>query len=312
MLRILTYHRIDEPGRRPDLDPGLISASPAAFAKQVDFVARNYQPVDLMQLLEARDGGSPLPRRAILFTFDDGYRDFAEVAWPILQRADVPAVVFVSTAYPDHPERPFWWDRLYRAATRSGRASIDAPFGGRLPLGTPREKRDSLRRMRAYVKDLPVEQSESVVSELCEQLGGDREASESVLRWDELRRLAAEGVRVASHGEHHVRLTRCTPERVRAEIRRSQAALEREIGPTPRALAYPDGAEDEAVREILREEQFALAFARIDGHNDLSDPSLDPLRLRRTNISSRTTPRLLRLRLKTWFTHVDRWRHRER
>lgn len=311
MLRILTYHRIDQPERRPDLDPGLISASPAAFAKQVDYVARKYDPVDLMQLLEARNGGAPLPERAVLFSFDDGYRDFAEIAWPILKRAGVPAVVFVPTAYPDHPERSFWWDRLHRAANHSDRKAIDAPFGGRLPLRTQREKRDSLGRLRAYVKDLPAEQSESVVSKLCEQLGSNGNTSDSVLSWDELRKLAADGVQFASHSEHHVILTRCTPERVRDEVRNSQAALEREIGPMPRTLAYPDGAENEMVRKILREEKFSLAFARIEGHSDLSDPSLDTLRLCRTSISPRTTLPVFRLRLKTWFSRIDRRRRRK-
>jgi peptidoglycan/xylan/chitin deacetylase (PgdA/CDA1 family) len=311
VLRILTYHRIDSPNRRPDLDPGLISASPAAFAEQVAYVARKYDPVDLAQLFEARNGGSPLPTRAVLFTFDDGYRDFADNAWPILKRAGIAAVVFVPTAYPDHPERSFWWDRLYRAVNRTVLDAIDAPRMNRLPLRTPREKRDSLGRLRVHVKNLPAEQSESFVADLCERLGGDRESSESVLGWDEIRRLAAEGVTFASHGENHFILTRCTRARVRGEILNSQATLEREIGPTPRIIAYPNGAENEEVRNILREEKFDLAFARIDGHSDLSSPKLDPLRLCRTNISPRTTLPIFRLRLKTWFSHIDRWRHRE-
>jgi hypothetical protein len=161
------------------------------------------------------------------------------------------------------------------------------------------------------VKGLPVEQSESAVSKLCEQLGSDENTSESVLSWDELRRLASDGVQFASHSEHHVILTRCTPERVRDEVRNSHATLEREIGPMPRALAYPDGAENEMVRKILREEKFSLAFARIEGHSDLSDPSLDTLRLCRTSISPRTTLPVFRLRLKTWFSHIDRWRRGE-
>jgi peptidoglycan/xylan/chitin deacetylase (PgdA/CDA1 family) len=311
MLRILTYHRVDEPNRRPDLYPGLISALPAVFAQQVGHVARQYDPVNLEQLLEACDGGPPLPRRAVLFTFDDAYRDFAEFAWPILKSAGVPAVIFVPTAYPDHPERSFWWDRLHRAASRTQRDAIDSPCGERLPLRIAREKRDSLAHLRAYVKKLPAEDVGTAVTDLCDRFGGEGESEPSVLGWDELRKLAAEGVDFASHTKNHHLLTRCPPELVRSEILDSQAVLEHEVGPLPRTLAYPNGSENEMVRRILREENFRLAFAQIDGHNDLSDPKLDPLRLRRTGISTRTTLPVFRVRLKTWFSHVDRWRHRK-
>jgi peptidoglycan/xylan/chitin deacetylase (PgdA/CDA1 family) len=310
MLRVLTYHRVDDPERQPFLDPGLISATPTLFAEQMAYLARRYEPVDLMQLLEARSGGTPLPRRAVLVSFDDGYRDFASIAWPILKRARVPVVLFVSTGYADHPERSYWWDRLYRAVTFTNRDAIEAPFAGRMPLRTARERRTCLGRLRTYVKELPAERSEPAVADLCERLGEEGAAPESVLGWGELRQLAADGVQLASHGEQHAILTRCTPDRVRSEVRNAQTTLEREIGQVPRAFAYPNGSHDAMVRDILREEGFDLAFTQRDGHNELSGLQLDPLQLCRTSISPRTSLPLFRLRLKTWFSHIDRWRHR--
>ena len=51
--------------------------------------------------------------RVVVAFFDDGYLDFAEHAWPTLQSLGIPAVLFVPTAFPDHPGPGFWWDRLY-------------------------------------------------------------------------------------------------------------------------------------------------------------------------------------------------------
>ncbi len=45
--------------------------------------------------------GAPLPRKAVLITFDDGYRDNLENAAPILLRHGYPAVIFVPTGLLD-------------------------------------------------------------------------------------------------------------------------------------------------------------------------------------------------------------------
>lgn len=309
MLRVLTYHRVDEPRNRPHLDPRLISASPADFAKQIRYVARHYLPVGLDRVLEARDGGTPLPRRAVLITFDDGYRDFLEVAWPILKASGVPAALFVPTGYPDCPERAFWWDRLYHAV-RGAPGEVIETLWGRLRIRTRRDRHTALKRLGDHVKSLPEDRASGFVDDLCARLGGKDRARGSVLGWEELRVLASDGVYVGSHSESHVLLTRCGNDRVRSEVRNAQRTLDRELGASTPVLAYPNGAEDTRVRDIVAREGVALAFTQRDGQNDLSDPRLDPLRLHRTNITSKTNLPLFRLRLQTWFSHFDRWRRR--
>src|SRR5438477_279294 len=54
-----------------------------------------------------------LPGRAVLITFDDGYQDFADEAFPLLERHGFPATVFVVT---DAAERTSRWDAAYGQA----------------------------------------------------------------------------------------------------------------------------------------------------------------------------------------------------
>ena len=84
ILRILTYHRIDEPTRCPRLDPGLISATPKEFVKQMAYLSQHYQMLTVGDVLAAlaSQNKKDLPPRAVLVTFDDGYCDFEERAWP--------------------------------------------------------------------------------------------------------------------------------------------------------------------------------------------------------------------------------------
>ena len=65
----------------------------------MDYLRANYDPITLRDLVAWLDRGHPLPPRPALVTFDDGYRDNAEVAWPIMRERGVPAVIFLATDY---------------------------------------------------------------------------------------------------------------------------------------------------------------------------------------------------------------------
>src|SRR5512138_1997070 len=104
MLRVLTYHRVADPHATPWLNPALVSALPAVFEQQMAYVSRRYAAVSLEEVIDAAVRRIRLPRRAVLITFDDAYRDFGEIAWPILRRHRLPATLFVPTAYPGAPD----------------------------------------------------------------------------------------------------------------------------------------------------------------------------------------------------------------
>jgi peptidoglycan/xylan/chitin deacetylase (PgdA/CDA1 family) len=108
-LAILLYHRIAEDGL-----PALARyrQSPAAFAEQMRWLRRNgYRSVTSDEVQQHLASGRPFEGRPVLISFDDAYRDFHDVAWPILQVHDFTAEVFVVT------------DRV------GGRADWDAAYG---------------------------------------------------------------------------------------------------------------------------------------------------------------------------------------
>ena len=64
-LAVLTYHRVAEPGATPNLDPGLISASPPQFAEQMEYLATRCHVVSLHEVLEVRRTGKTLRPRSV-------------------------------------------------------------------------------------------------------------------------------------------------------------------------------------------------------------------------------------------------------
>jgi len=309
MLRVLTYHRVAEPEAAPHLHPRLISATPAGFEEQVRFLAANYTVISMQEALDAWEAGRRLPRRSVLLTFDDGYRDFAEVAWPILKRYQLPATLFVATAYPSEPQKGFWWDRVHQAFSNTTRAELyDTPLGT-LSLTSSQARRASLRRTEDYVKTLRHSAAMAFVDQVCNELGGNQSQETNVLDWDQLRALAHQGVALGAHTRTHPLLTQLPPAEAAEEICGSQEDLGREIGRVLPIFCYPDGAHSDSVVEVLREAGFKLAFTTEDGQNKPN--STDPLRLRRTNITPRTTLPIFRLRLQRWVSYLDSWRHRK-
>jgi peptidoglycan/xylan/chitin deacetylase (PgdA/CDA1 family) len=306
VLPVLTYHRVDEPERSAELYPGLIGATPAEFDEHMRFLSSLYRPLSLLELLAIRRGEAPLPPRAVMVTFDDGYRSVAEHAWPIMQRHGVPLTLFVPTAYPGDPTKAFWWDRLWRALGTED-AVVSTPLGD-LPVRTPAERLSTYRRLRGHLKSLPHQRAMAIVDDLSGGSGAEATGA-SVLDWDELRRLAGDGVAIGSHSRTHPLLDKVTRPEASAEIRESLGDLEREIGPTPRAFAYPGGGVDSRVASVLEEEGFELAFLTRRGPNDLRRP--DWLRLRRINVGRSSGLTGIRLQLLPQWARIQRVRERK-
>jgi peptidoglycan/xylan/chitin deacetylase (PgdA/CDA1 family) len=295
-LRVLTWHRVADPAAAPDLYPGLVSATPAGFEEQLDWLVRRFAVVSLDDVLAALGGVRALPRRALLLTFDDAYADFAEHAWPALRRRGLPAALFVPTAYPDRPGQAFWWDRLWCAIAHTSRTGLRTREAA-LRLDSPAERTRSYKRLRDRVKSLGHDEAMTFVDALCAELGA-APARNVVLGWGALRQLAREGATLVPHTRTHPLLHRIDADRVREEVEGSLADLRREIGPTPAVLAYPSGGHDAAVVRRLREAGFELAFTTDSGINDLA--TADPLRLRRVSVTLRTGRPVLRARLLPW------------
>lgn len=296
LLRVLTYHRVAEPDQTPHLYPR-VTVTPAAFEAQLRYLEQAFQVVSMKEVIEAVRTGAGFSRRAVLITFDDAYRDFAENALPVLKRYHMPATLFVPTAFPDHPERAFWWDRLYTAVEHSHDLGEILTPAGYLPVGTRAERREVLTVLRDYVKSIAHGEAMQWVDHFCREVEAPECAGE-VLSWDELRAVAAEGITLGAHTRTHPMMPQISRGEIRAEIAGSLDDLRREIGETLPIFAYPSGGYTGEVIDILKEEGCEFAFTTRRGHNDLR--SADWLQAKRINVGPNTSLNLLRAQLLGW------------
>lgn len=91
-FNILVYHHVSEN------TPASTSVSPATFRQHLQFLAdNNYNLISLEEGLTAVQNGQPLPKHSVAITFDDGYHNIYDNAWPLLTEFDFPFTVFVAT-----------------------------------------------------------------------------------------------------------------------------------------------------------------------------------------------------------------------
>lgn len=304
LLRVLTYHRVDEAGARPWLDPGLISATPEAFRQQLDYLVTHYHPVHLEEVIAAVEtpGSKSLPARAVLVTFDDAYSDFKEYAWPVLRHYGIPVTLFVPTAYPDHPERTFWWDDLYQAVQNTHREDqLKTPIG---LLSLSKDSRNqTYKRLKNYLKTQMHADAVATVKGLCQETG-IQPAENCILGWDSLRKLADEGVSMGAHTRTHPLMNRISLDEAREQAVGSLQDLEREMGTVLPVFAYPGGEFNDETVAMLNSAGFKMAFTTKRGINDINHTH--PLKISRINVGGTTPLSLLRAQLLPWTVHFNK------
>jgi peptidoglycan/xylan/chitin deacetylase (PgdA/CDA1 family) len=288
MLRILDYHRVgrfDLSGCRSD--PSLYSVDPEMFATQMEYLAGAYHVIALDELLDAISRDRALPPRSVMLTFDDGYHDFLENAWPVLRCLRLPAILFAVTDYLYDSQRLFWWDRLYQSIYRTTCPELNVAGLGCWPLTTVEQRGRAFAYIKRYIKRQAHQQAMQLVEQVVNALGVSLEPEGGgMLNWDEVRQMSTEGLCVAAHTVSHPILSRMSLAEARYEIVTSHQVIEEELGQAWPVFAYPVGHPADlqpGLVKVLREEGFQVAMTMIEGHNVLG--RTDPLQLRRVGMA---------------------------
>lgn len=126
---ILMYHYVSTPPAGADIYRRDLSVSTDLFAAQLDrLLAEGYAVISLYDVLDAIQRGAPLPAKPVVITFDDGYRDNYENAFPQLRERQLPATIFVVTDFMDEERTAYLTWEMAREMLQAG---IDIESHGR-------------------------------------------------------------------------------------------------------------------------------------------------------------------------------------
>ena len=242
---ILALHHV-RPARDDAFQPNrLLEVTPEFLTRVVHRL--NDAGVDIISLDEMyrRMAERDFGRRFVCFTFDDGYRDTKEYAYPILRRFGIPFTVYVPTGFIDRG-RELWWLALERviAATDIVSCVMDGAEQ-RFACATAEGKRDTFERIYWWLRGLETdEQLRVFMRELAGRHGVDMTAfcDELCMSWDELAALAADPlVTIGAHTINHPILAKLPDGAVHAELQKGRRILEEKLGRPVAHLSYPFG-----------------------------------------------------------------------
>lgn len=252
MLHHVTPHANEgfAPNRILSLTPGFLES----VVDQVrewgyDIVALD----DIPERIASAEGRPPF----VSFTFDDGYRDNRDHAYPIFRKRGLPMAVYVPSDFADG-NGDLWWLALEGAIRAAEHVSCEV--GGKLydfAARNDKEKEIAFHGLYWALRQVPEDDARSIVSGLAQRAGFDPSdlCRKLVMSWDELRAFADDPlVTIGAHTTGHYALAKLPLQRAREEMADSVNRVEAELGRPCRHFSYPYGSDSAA-----GEREFSLA-----------------------------------------------------
>lgn len=266
VLTVLNYHRIDDTSRAGfDSFAPNVTATPDAFARQMDYVQRHFNVITCAAIASWLRGESELPAYPALITFDDGYRDNYVNAFPILKERNLSAIIFLTTGLIETNE-PAYWDYTAYCFHHTRKTSTTLPYVGPVSWVDERERRNVMKSWIESLKRLPDPEKHSAVQGLPDllEVSVDSAAfSDLYLTWDEVREMSRNGIEIGSHTVGHPILTRVPLKHVEHELVTSRHKIESEIEQQVIAFAYPNGGVADYSNDVIQvvlQAGYQLAF----------------------------------------------------
>ena len=287
---VLQYHSIS-PKQSPFASyiNTTLSIEPDAFDRQMRFISRHYRVMkmdEIFSYLSKRDQDHD-PRRRVVITFDDGYRDNYLYAYPILKKYNLPATFYLTVDCIEN-RAPLWTALLNSLVTKGRSNHLEVPSLGRVYLTrTEKNRMESVKDIKHLILPMSRKQREQTISEIkvaskaTPQKGDD----ELMLSMEEVKEMSRNGMVFGSHTLSHPSLPYVPREEAWIEISQSKETLERDLGTPVVHFSYPNPGNkinlNSDIKQMVKEAGYLSAATSINGYVDHGG---DPFELRRKGI----------------------------
>ena len=255
---ILMYHRFS---RNEEFG----KTSQATFESHLSDLTKNYNVISLDELIGHKSKEKPVPPRSAAITIDDGYRDFYDIAFPVLKKFDVPATLYVVTGFVDG-ENWIWTDKArYILANTSmdrcelvvGSKKIEASLiDVESRLKAAGSINSELKKMPDGEKDLILRNIASQMEITVPYLPPDEFKA---LGWAEAREMQNSDIEIGSHTATHPILTNVDEQTLVSELRMSKAMLQDKLQKKTIHFCYPNGNVSQRERDAAEKSGYASA-----------------------------------------------------
>ena len=266
---ILMLHRV-YPLENNKLAPNeRLKVSPE-FLEQfiVELKKENYSFISLDELYDILKNGKKVKKK-IVFTFDDGYADNYEIAYPIFKKYNIPFAIYITTSFPDQ-KAILWWYLLEDLIIKN--EEIVLSNGRKFSCRTEEEKIDTFNKIRKLIQSLERDGFLNNLQKLFEYYDIDwfDKSKELCLSWEQIIELSKdELVTIGGHTVNHLALNQLSEKEIINEILEANRIIEDKINRKIEHFAYPFGSRSEIMQhefDIVKKLHFKTATTTRKGN----------------------------------------------
>ncbi|MBN1210978.1 MAG: polysaccharide deacetylase family protein [candidate division Zixibacteria bacterium] len=293
---ILMYHQVagDRETENKYLMKGLYVFQ-STFDKQMSYLKKKYKPIALSQLVELLVNNQPIPENSVIITFDDGWRDNFQHAYPILKKYDIPATIFMTTDFIE-TGKIFWFLKAavlhqYGGLTFEQFSGIFGNYKKEIKRASkessenyPRLIYNDLEEFMEFLKQFKNGQILKLLDEMAAISHSDIKEFLNwrlMLNWTEINEMK-DLVEIGSHGCSHHIMTFLEPEVIKKELTESKKILEEKTGRPITLFAYPNGDYNDDIKEKVRDAGYRAAICTTGTDN--TDDQHDLFAIKRLNV----------------------------
>ncbi len=295
---ILTYHRVISVKELNQnfIQPGMYVRADV-FEKQMQFLKEHFQILSFTELLNLwNEKTFDETKRYCVITFDDGWLDNYTNAYPVLKKYDIPATIFLPTAFIS-TDKWFWPDKISYLLMNFCNSSKIHEFGESLRKLLSKydwlsslniEKIDSAIES---CKNLPEEDVDCLIREMSNILGLKIPDERLLINWKEIKKISKHGVSFGSHSCNHKILTKLSTTEIKKELEDSLHTLQKKrINYIP-VFCYPNGSYNKEITVMVKAAGYQAAVSTHFGfENDLPQDLFSLKRIGIHNDISSTIP----------------------
>ena len=237
---------------------------PVEFKRELDWLLARFQPVSLEDIVASQTKGTALPVKSLFLSFDDGFREMAEIVAPICKREGVPATFFLITDFLDNRKLGF----RHKASLLLETLSALPPEKAQAILWETARLQSIEYRESVCEFVLGVGYTHSSLLDEAARLAGldfqDYLRRESpYLSSKQVRGLLEDGFSIGAHSLDHPRYSEISIEQQIMQTSGSVEYLVRNFGMKHRAFAFPfvsDGVSEDFYRRVFSEHICDVVF----------------------------------------------------
>jgi len=278
-LSIIMYHGII---RSPLVVGDWCFVDENSFKMQIAYLKKHFEIISLSEAVERmRNGGIKRPTAVI--TFDDGYQNNFDVAFPILYREKIPATIFLTTGLINTNDT-VWHCRFNIALSQTRRPRIEW-IGFEFDLSTLDQRAKASVAIQESLKKLEYSQFITATRNIILQLGDEPDEPIEIgspfrmLDKNAIAEMTASGlIEFGAHSHHHAILSQLADGQRYNEIRQSIDTVYELTRRPCRYFAYPNGRAEDYNIETIRDLEtcgIQIGVTTISGPNNRLTPSME-------------------------------------